>query len=243
LWAHSPTCRPFRYFIVLVYASTRWSYVCLISTRNLTFTRLLAQIIRLRAQFSDYIIKTICLDNDGEFTSQAFNDYCMLLGINIEHLVAHVHTQNVLVESLIKCLQLIARPLLMRTKLLVSAWRYVVLHATLIHIRSTTYHKFFPLQLAFDHEPNIFHLIIFGCAVYVPIYMPQHTKMDPQRRLGIYIGFESLSIIKYLEPLTSDSFMARFVDCHFNETMFPVLEGEIKQLERYYVECIVIIEF
>jgi hypothetical protein len=73
--------------------------------------------------------------------------------------------------------------------------------------------------------------------------MPQHTKMDPQRRLRIYIGFESLSIIKYLEPLTSDSFMARFVDCHFNETMFPVLEGEIKQLERYYVECIVIIEF
>jgi enamine deaminase RidA (YjgF/YER057c/UK114 family) len=56
--------------------------MCLLSTRNLTFARLLAQIIRLRAQFLDYIIKTIYLDNVNEFTSQAFNDYYMSLGIN-----------------------------------------------------------------------------------------------------------------------------------------------------------------
>jgi len=54
-----------------------------------------------------YIIKSIHLDNADEFTSQAFNDYCMSLGINIEHLVTHVHTQNDLVKSLIKHLQLL----------------------------------------------------------------------------------------------------------------------------------------
>jgi transposase InsO family protein len=68
----------------------------------LVFESLLAQIIRLRAQFPNYIIKSIHLDNADEFTSQAFNDYCMSLGINIEHLVAHIHTQNGLVESLFK---------------------------------------------------------------------------------------------------------------------------------------------
>jgi hypothetical protein len=45
---HSP-CGPFRYFIVLVDASIRWSHVCLLSTCNLTFAKLLAQIIRLQA--------------------------------------------------------------------------------------------------------------------------------------------------------------------------------------------------
>jgi hypothetical protein len=44
---HSP-CGPFRYFIVLVDASTRWSHVCLLSTCNLMFAKLLAQIIRLQ---------------------------------------------------------------------------------------------------------------------------------------------------------------------------------------------------
>ena len=40
-----PPSRLFRYFMVLIYASTRWSHVCLLSTRNIAFTRLLAQII------------------------------------------------------------------------------------------------------------------------------------------------------------------------------------------------------
>ena len=43
----------------------------------MAFARMLAQIIRLKAQFPDYTIKTTRLDNAGEFTSQAFNDYCM----------------------------------------------------------------------------------------------------------------------------------------------------------------------
>jgi len=45
---HLP-CGPFRYFMVLIDASTIWLYVGLLSTHNLTFARLLAQIIRLQA--------------------------------------------------------------------------------------------------------------------------------------------------------------------------------------------------
>ena len=56
---------------------------CLLSTQNVAFARLLAQIIKLRAQFPDYPIKLIQLDNAGEFTSQTFDDYCMTLGIDV----------------------------------------------------------------------------------------------------------------------------------------------------------------
>ena len=86
-------------------------------THNVAFVRLVAQMIQLRVKFLDYPIKTIKLDNIDDFTSQTLNDYCMFIGINVEHLVAHNHTQNGLAESLIKHLQLIARPLLMKTKL------------------------------------------------------------------------------------------------------------------------------
>ena len=99
---HRDICGPFRYFMVLIDASTRWSYVCLISTRNIVSARLLSQMTKLRAQFNDYPIKTIRLENAGEFTLQTLNDYCMSIRINIEHHVAHVHTQNGLAESLIK---------------------------------------------------------------------------------------------------------------------------------------------
>ena len=78
--------------MILIDASTRWSHVCLLSTRNVAFARLIAQIIRLRVQFSDSPIKTIHLDNADEFTFQIFIGYCMSVGINIEHLVAYTHT-------------------------------------------------------------------------------------------------------------------------------------------------------
>ncbi|GJX66278.1 copia protein [Tanacetum coccineum] len=56
--------------------------------------------------------------------------------------------------------------------------------------------------------------------------------MGPQRRLGIYVGYETISIIRYLEHLTGDVFTARFTDCHFNETIFPPLGGEKKNHEK-----------
>ncbi|KAF3648202.1 hypothetical protein FXO37_19575 [Capsicum annuum] len=129
-----PPSGSFRYFMVLIDASSRWSHVCLLSSRNLAFAKLLAQIIRLRAQFPDNQIKSIRLDNAVEFSSQAFNDYCLLIGIRVEHPVPHVHTQYGLVELLIKRLQLIARPLLMKTKLPTSVWGHAILHAATLKI-------------------------------------------------------------------------------------------------------------
>ena len=46
-----PPSGPFRYFMVLINASTRWSHVCLLSSRNVAFARLLPRIIRLITQF------------------------------------------------------------------------------------------------------------------------------------------------------------------------------------------------
>ena len=134
---------------------------------------------------------------------------------------------------MLNILQLIARPLLMKSKLPIFSWGHAILHAaTRILIKPTSYHKFSTMQLVHGQEPNIFHLRIFGCAVYVSISPPQRTKMGPQRRLGIYVGYESPSIIKYLEPLTGDLFTARFVDCHFDESIFQTLGRENKQLEK-----------
>ncbi|GJR43791.1 disease resistance CC-NBS-LRR class family protein [Tanacetum coccineum] len=200
-----PPCGLFRYFMVLIDASSKWSHVSLLSTRSVAFAKFLAQIIKLRAHFPDYIVKRVRLDNAGEFTSQAFNDYCMSVGIVVEHPVAYVYTQNGLAESLIKRLQLIARQLIIRTKLPVSIWVHAILHAaSLIHMRP----------------------------IYVPIAPPQQTKMGPQRRLRIYVEYETICIIRYLEPLTGDVFTTRFADCHFNEEIFPSLGEEKKNHEK-----------
>ena len=82
------------------------------------------------------------------------------------------------------------------------------------------------------YQPNISQLRTFKCAVYVPISPPQRTNMGPQRRLGVYVGFESPSILKYLEPLTGELLKARFVDCQFVETIFLALGRDKSKFEK-----------
>ena len=51
--------------------------------------------------------------------------------------------------------------------------------------------------------------------------------MDPHRKLWIYVGYKSLSIIKYLEPTIGDLFMARDTDCIFSKDHFSALGGDL----------------
>jgi hypothetical protein len=99
--------------MVLIHASTRLSHVCLLSTHNHAFAKFMTQVIRLKANYPEYRIKSIRMDNAAEFLSRVFNDYCMTQDIEVHHSIPYVHTQNSLVESLIKRIKLIVRPLLL----------------------------------------------------------------------------------------------------------------------------------
>jgi hypothetical protein len=52
--------------------------------------------------------------------------------------------------------------------------------------------------------------------------------MGSHRRMGIYVRFQSPSILKYLEPLIGDLFTIRFVDCIFNRDYFTALGRDNK---------------
>jgi len=73
--------------MVLIDASTRLSHIYLLSTHNQVFAKLLVQ-----------------FDNTGEIISHDFHEYCISIGIEVEHLVAHVHTQNRLAELIFQWL-------------------------------------------------------------------------------------------------------------------------------------------
>jgi hypothetical protein len=72
-----PLSRPFRYFMVLIDASTRWSHACLLLTHNHAFTKFMTHVIRLKAIFSEHWLQSVWLDNVVEFSLRAFNDCCM----------------------------------------------------------------------------------------------------------------------------------------------------------------------
>jgi hypothetical protein len=130
------------------------------------------------------------MDNATEFSSRAFNDYCMAQGIEVQHSVLYVHTQNSLAKSVMKRIKLITRPLLQYYNLPTSCWSHAVLHATdLVQLRPTAYHIISPLQLVRGDQSSISQMRKFGCVVYTPISPPSRTSMGPHRRMGIYVRF------------------------------------------------------
>jgi hypothetical protein len=147
----------------------------------------------------------------------------------VQHSVPYIHTQNGLVESLIKRIKLIMRPLLHNCNLPINCWGHVVLHvADLIQLQLTAYHSTSPLYLVCGNAPSIFHLWKFKCAMYGLILPPKHTSMGPQRKLKIYVGYHSPLIIKYLQPLTENLFTTLYADCIFNEYHFLTLEERLQ---------------
>jgi hypothetical protein len=49
----------FSYFMVLIDTSTRWFHMCLLSTRNHAFAKIMSQIIRLKSIFLEHRIQSI----------------------------------------------------------------------------------------------------------------------------------------------------------------------------------------
>jgi len=91
-------------------------------------------------EVSTWWIKKIGLDNTSAFTSHVFHEYSNNT----------FHTQNGLVESLIKCIKKVARSLLMRANFPMATWGYAILHTTiLICIKPISYNKYSIMQLAF----------------------------------------------------------------------------------------------
>jgi hypothetical protein len=164
--------------------------------------KFMMQVIRLKANYPEYRLQSVRLDNAAEFSSLTSNDYCMAQGIEVQYSVPYVHTQNSLVESLIKRIKLIANPLLHNYNLSITCWGHAVLHAAdLIQLRPPAYHSVSPLYLGRGNAQSIFYLRKFGCAIYAPIShcnVPRGALTENMYLYGIQF------LIHYKVPETHD---------------------------------------
>jgi transposase InsO family protein len=218
----TPASGPFRYFMVLVDAAGIHFEVSLLSTRNIVFAKLLAMFIKFRTHNPDFPMKTLRMDNAAEFKSQHFEDYCLAMGIELTYSVPYEHSQNGLAEAFIKKIQLISRPLLIQAGLPSYFWAHAVLHAaTLLRYQPTLLNDFSPLELFSGQKPDISHFRVFGCQVWIPTVEPKRTTISKHRIEGVYVGFDSPSIIRYLTASTGTMHKARFQNSKFDENKFP----------------------
>ena len=194
----------------------------LLTTRNLVFSKIPAILIGYKNYFPEYPVKFLRMDNVLEFRSHAFEDYYTVSCITLTYAVPYEHSQNGLAEVFITKVQLISRPLLIYAKLLDSLWDNAVLHAaTLLRLIPTLQNQQIPYELLAGQPSNIIHLHVFGCQVWVHVSESQRKTIGTHRSEAIYLGYDSPSIIRYMDPKTGTILKAWLANCKFIEHMFP----------------------
>ena len=68
---------------------------------------------------------------------------------------------------------------------------------TAVYVQNTISHSalgFKTLEYMFTgKKPEVSHLKIFGCPVYIHIPKEKRTKLDPSRKKGIFVGYYEVS--------------------------------------------------
>ena len=84
----------------------------------------IAQIIKLRANYPEYLIKSIRIDNAAKFSSKAFNYYCMALSINVEYFyIIYTYTKWI---SQISYQEINWQTIIKELQITISCWHHVV---------------------------------------------------------------------------------------------------------------------
>ena len=68
---------------------------------------------------------------------------------------------------------------------------------TTVYVQNHTIHRVLenktPEEVFSRKKPEVSHLIIFGCPVYIHILKEKRTKLDPSRKKGIFVGYSESS--------------------------------------------------
>ena len=125
-------------------------------------------------------------NNGGEYTSGGFIDLCGEAGIKREFTIPYNPQQNGVAERKNRTIVSAARAMIHDQGLQMYLWDEAC--GTAVYVQNRSLHRRLgdiTLEEAFTREnPEISHLGIFGCPVYIHVPREKRTKLDPTGKQG-----------------------------------------------------------
>uniref|UniRef100_A0A2N9HIL7 Integrase catalytic domain-containing protein n=1 Tax=Fagus sylvatica TaxID=28930 RepID=A0A2N9HIL7_FAGSY len=225
LWGPAPitSSTGFRFYLVLVDDFTKFTWTFFLKHKSDTFQIFTQFQAMVNTQFS-LPIKVLRTDCGGEFTSNAFNQFCANKGIIHQLSCPHTPQQNGVAERKHKHLIQCALAILSESKLPMSYWSHAVSTATHLINRLPTPNLSYnnPWEMLFQKPPDLTYLRSFGCQCF-PLLTPYTAhKLHPKTTPCVFIGYPPHTKgYLCLDPITKRLYVSRHV--LFNETIFPGL--------------------
>ena len=222
VWGPAPvkSSKDFQYYVLFVdeYSKFTWLYLLKHKFDVLNIFKFFE--VTAENQL-DSKIKVLRTDNSGEFTSNAFKNFCSSHGLIQQFSCPHTPQQNGVAERKHRHIVECALTMLSYSQLPPSYWSYAV--STAVHIinrlPTPILQNSTPWEVLFKYKPEITHLRSFGCVCF-PLLRSYNThKLLPHTTPCIFLGYPTHTK-GYIcqDPITSQIYISRHV--HFNEEEF-----------------------
>ena len=140
-------------------------------------------------------IKVLRSDNDGEYTSGGFVDFCSVVGIKKEFTVPYNLPQNGVAEW--KNRTIISTMKVMIHDQGVPMFLWAEACSTTVYVQNICPHRrlrdMTPEEAFTGEKPEIGHLRIFGCPVYIHVPRERRTKLEPSGKKGVFVGYSEFA--------------------------------------------------
>jgi hypothetical protein len=182
------------YYVTFIDGYSRKTWLYLLKSKDEVFNKFQ----EFKAEIENLTnkkIKTLRIDNRGEYTSKEFVSFCKSVGIRRELTIPHNPQQNSVAERKNRSIEEMVKPLLNDQGLSMFLWGEVTMMEIYVQNRSPHHIlKDMTLEEAFSgKKPNIENLRKFGCLVYSHIPKDKRNKLEPSGKKGIFVGYSDSS--------------------------------------------------
>jgi hypothetical protein len=144
---------------------------------------------------SERKIKILRSDNGGEYTSKEFVNFFKYVGIKRELTTPYNPQQNGVAERKNITIMEAMKTMIHDQDLPICLWAEVA--RTTIYVQNRLSHSALgfktPEEMFSRKKPEVSHLKIFGCPVFVHIPKEKRNKLDPSGKKGIFVGYCEVS--------------------------------------------------
>ena len=134
-------------------------------------------------------IKTLRSDNGGEYTSTKFNDFWKEKGIKRELTIPYNPQQNGVAERKNRKIVEAAKAMIHDQSLPMFLW--VEASRAVVCVQNKFPHRILknmtPEEAFIGVKPEVVHLRIFGCPVYMHVPKEKRTKLEPSGKKGTFV--------------------------------------------------------
>ncbi|CAB0016275.1 unnamed protein product, partial [Nesidiocoris tenuis] len=194
---HADVCGPFseiswngyRYFLSVLDDKTHYAAAFLLKSKSEVKDRLIDYITKIENKW-ERKVKTLRMDNGGEFVVEELKNFCNKKGIETDYSPPYTPQLNSYAERLNRTLLDKTRALLCDSGLKKEMWSEALLVATYLLNRSptTALGDTTPAEMWFKRKPNLSRLQIFGSTAYAK-NLKHLKKLDDRAKKFIFVGY------------------------------------------------------